>query len=80
MCTLAQVSLVLLEGEAQHSTRVLGSFMLVGVPPGPLGTPRIQVDFRVSASGLLTAAARDLDSDRQAAWAQNGGGLVITSP
>ena len=71
---------MLLEGEAQHGTRVLGSFMLVGVPPGPLGMPRIQVDFRISASGLLTAAARDLDSHRQAVWAQNGGGLVLTTP
>ncbi|MBI1734316.1 MAG: molecular chaperone DnaK [Candidatus Rokubacteria bacterium] len=42
----------------------LGEFNLEGLPPAPRGVPKIEVAFEIDASGILSASARDLATDR----------------
>jgi len=65
-----EVRFVLLAGDAAFSAQVLGRFRLVNVPAAHMGMPRIQVDFRVSMSGMPTASARDLDTGNNSQWQQ----------
>jgi molecular chaperone DnaK len=41
------------------TTRSLGTFKLVGIPPAPRGVPQIEVTFDIDANGILMSSAKD---------------------
>ncbi len=43
----------------------LAKFELVGIPPAPRGTPKIEVSFEVNANGILNVAAKDLATGKE---------------
>lgn len=49
----------ILEGERTRSAdnHTLGVFQLDGIPPGPRGTPQIEVTYDVDANGIITVSA-----------------------
>lgn len=49
--------------------KLLGSFVLDGIPPAPRGVPQIQVTFDIDANGIVHAHARDLASGSERAIA-----------
>ncbi|KAK3282257.1 hypothetical protein CYMTET_9996 [Cymbomonas tetramitiformis] len=70
--------LVLAGDESQASrNKLLGQFDMVNIPPQPRQVPAIEVKFRLSADFVLTVEARDPDTKRHKAWAQNKGAIVV---
>jgi molecular chaperone DnaK len=55
------VEVVVLQGERPlaDDNRVLGRFMLDGIPPAPRGVPQIEVTFDIDANGIINVHARD---------------------
>jgi len=62
------VTIHVLQGErAMASDNVsLGMFNLEGIPPAPRGVPQIEVTFDIDANGILTVAAKDLGTGKEA--------------
>lgn len=60
------VDVKIYEGERAFTkdNRLLGSFVLDGIPPAPRGTPRIKVDFDLDANGILSVKALDLATNK----------------
>ena len=46
------------------NNKMLGSFMMDGIPPAPRGTPQIEVTFDIDANGILHVSAKDLGTGR----------------
>lgn len=73
--------LVLAGDDLTSSNNVLlGQFDLVGIPPAPMDTPKIEVTFKVRqhmGGEILEVEARDLDTGRHKEWIRNGGGIII---
>jgi len=44
----------------------LGMFNLTGIPPSPRDVPQIEVTFDIDANGLLTVAAKDMGTGKEA--------------
>jgi molecular chaperone DnaK len=44
--------------------RLLGKFMLDGIPPSPRGVPQIDVTFDIDANGIVNASAKDKASGK----------------
>lgn len=61
------VEIKVYEGERAmaRDNRLLHTFRLVGIPPAPRGTPRVEVTFDVDANGSLQVIARDLATDNK---------------
>ncbi len=55
------VEIRVLQGERTMASdnRLLGRFILDGVPPSPRGLPQVEVAFDVDANGILTVTAKD---------------------
>jgi len=55
------VEIRVLQGERTMASdnRLLGRFILDGVPPSPRGLPQVEVTFDVDANGILTVTAKD---------------------
>ena len=51
---------------------VLGKFDMVGLPPAPAGTPKIEVTYYIDSDGVLTVSALDLNTQRQEQWLRQG--------
>ena len=47
------------EREMARDNRLLGSFLLDGIPPAPRGIPQIEVTFDIDANGILNVSAKD---------------------
>ena len=49
------------QGERKFAkdNKSLGQFILDGIPPGPRGTPQIEVTFDIDANGILNVTAKD---------------------
>jgi molecular chaperone DnaK len=50
------------EGKEAKDNRHLGRFTLEGLPPGPAGSVKVELNFMVDADGLLSVAARELST------------------
>ena len=45
--------------------KLLGSFMLVGIPPAPRGVPQVEVSFDIDANGIINVSARDRGTNKE---------------
>ena len=70
-----ELCILVLEGGSQVASqnRVLGQFDLVGLPPGPAGSTRIEVTFTIDGDNTLSVNARDMDGARHGEWLRDGG-------
>ncbi|MSR48125.1 MAG: molecular chaperone DnaK [Planctomycetes bacterium] len=61
------VEIHVLQGERDFAgdNRPLGKFKLDGIPPAQMGTPQIEVTFKIDANGILSVLARDLGTKRE---------------
>jgi len=55
------------QGERQMAAdnKVLGRFMLDGIPPAPRGVPQIEVKFDIDANGILNVSAKDKGTGKE---------------
>jgi molecular chaperone DnaK len=56
------VEIHVVQGERKLATdnMTLGRFQLVGIPPAPRNTPKIEVTFDIDANGIVNVKAKDL--------------------
>lgn len=66
------------DSEVASECELLGQFDIVGLPPQPEGSPRIQISFQVDNQGFLKVWARELDTNKHKVWIANGGKIVAT--
>jgi molecular chaperone DnaK len=61
------VEVHILQGEHDRAERntSLGKFQLKEIPPAPRGVPKIEVTFRIDASGLVQVRARDKQTGQE---------------
>ncbi len=52
------------ERELARDNRLLGSFLLDGIPPAPRGVPQVEVSFDIDANGILNVSAKDLGTGK----------------
>lgn len=45
--------------------RLLDEFNLEGIPPAPMGVPKIEVTFNIDANGILNVSARDVGTNKE---------------
>ena len=72
------VTINVLQGERQFAkdNRLLGTFNLEGLAPAPRGAPQIEVTFNIDVNGILSVAAKDKGTGKEAKISvQNSGGL-----
>lgn len=48
-----------------HDNKMLGQFRLDGIRPARRGEPRIEVKFAIDVNGIVTVAAKDLDTQKE---------------
>jgi molecular chaperone DnaK len=73
-----EVEIKVLQGERHmaNDNKLLGSFMLSGIPPARKGVPQIEVTFDIDANGIVNVSARDKATGKeQAIRIQSSGGL-----
>lgn len=61
------VKIVVLQGESSvaKENQLLGEFMLTGIRKLPKGTPEIEVNFSIDADGIVSVAAKDMDTGKE---------------
>lgn len=61
------VEIKVLQGErpTAEDCKVLGRFVLEGIPPAPRGVPQIEVTFDIDANGILNVSAKDKSSGKE---------------
>jgi L1 cell adhesion molecule like protein len=52
------------EGVQTKDNNLLGKFNLKGIPPAPIGTPKIEVTFEVDTNGMMEVTAKDPSSGK----------------
>ncbi len=62
-----QVEIVIAQGERPliRDNKILGRFILDGIPPAPRGVPQIEVTFDIDANGILHVHAQDKNTGRK---------------
>jgi len=73
-----QVEIKVLQGEREmaNDNKLLGNFVLSGIPPMSRGTPQIEVTFDIDANGIVNVSARDKGTGKeQQISIQSSGGL-----
>ena len=74
----AAVNINVTQGERQlvKDNKMLGNFMLDGIPPAPRGVPQIEVTFDIDANGIVSVSAKDKGTGKeQKITIQASGGL-----
>lgn len=72
------VGIRVFQGERKMASdnKLLGEFMLDGIPPAPRGVPQIEVTFDIDANGIVHVSAKDKSSGKeQSIKIQSSGGL-----
>ncbi len=72
------VGIRVFQGERKmcSDNKILGEFMLDGIPPAPRGVPQIEVTFDIDANGIVHVSAKDKSSGKeQRIQIQSSGGL-----
>ncbi|KAM0683089.1 Stress-70 protein [Mitosporidium daphniae] len=62
--TQVQISVYQGERELVKDNKLLGNFVLGGIPPAPRGTPQVEVTFDIDADGIVNVSAKDKASNR----------------
>lgn len=73
-----QVEIKIYQGEREMASdnKLLGNFILSGIPPMPRGQPQIEVTFDIDANGIVNVGARDKGTGKeQSVVVQSSGGL-----
>merc|ERR1711972_778412 len=73
-----QVEIKIYQGERDMAkdNKMLGNFILAGIPPMPRGQPQIEVTFGIDANGIVNVQAKDKGTGReQQIVIQSSGGL-----
>jgi len=62
-----QVEIVIAQGERPliQDNKILGRFILDGIPPAPRGVPQVEVAFDIDANGILNVHAQDKKTGRK---------------
>ncbi|HAA55929.1 MAG TPA: molecular chaperone DnaK [Myxococcales bacterium] len=62
-----QVKILVLQGESSRAeeNELLGEFVLDGLRPAPRGEVQVEVTFSISADGIVSVSARDLETNQQ---------------
>ena len=63
--TQVQINVVQGERPMAADNKLLGTFMLDGIPPAPRGVPQIEVTFDIDADGILHVSAQDKATGRE---------------
>jgi len=53
------------ERDMARDNRILGNFILDGIPPAPRGIPQIEVTFDIDANGIVNVKAHDRGTGRE---------------
>lgn len=72
------VGIRVFQGERKMASdnKLLGEFMLDGIPPSPRGIPQIEVTFDIDSNGIVHVSAKDKSSGKeQKIQIQSSGGL-----
>lgn len=72
------VTIRVFQGERQmaNDNKLLGQFVLDGIPPAPRGVPQIEVTFDIDANGIVHVSAKDKGTGKeQKVKIQASGGL-----
>jgi molecular chaperone DnaK len=61
------VKIIVLQGESDRAAdnELLGEFMLAGIRPARRGEPEIEVTFDIDSDGIVSVAAKDLDTGQE---------------
>lgn len=61
------VDIVVLQGERPMAAdnKIIGRFMLDGIPPAPRGIPQIEVTFEIDANGIVNVKAKDKGTGKE---------------
>jgi molecular chaperone DnaK len=61
------VEIRVLQGERPMASdnKLLGKFILDGIPPAPRGVPQIEVSFDIDANGILNVSAKDKGTGKE---------------
>lgn len=61
------VEIKVLQGEREMSAdnKLLGRFILDGIPPAPRGVPQVEVTFDIDANGILNVSAKDKGTGKE---------------
>lgn len=61
------VEVVVLQGEREmaNDNKVLGRFILDGIPPAPRGVPQIEVTYSIDANGIVSVSAKDKATNKE---------------
>merc|ERR1711893_569916 len=73
-----QVEIKIYQGEREMAAdnKLLGNFILAGIPPMPRGQPQIEVTFDIDANGIVNVSAKDKGTGKeQSVIIQSSGGL-----
>jgi molecular chaperone DnaK len=73
-----QVDIKVYQGEREMAkdNKILGNFILSGIPPMPRGQPQIEVTFDIDANGIVNVGAKDKGTGKeQRIIIQSSGGL-----
>lgn len=73
-----QVEIKIYQGERDMAkdNKMLGNFVLTGIPPMPRGQPQIEVTFDIDANGIVNVGAKDKGTGKeQNVVIQSSGGL-----
>ncbi len=65
MQTSVEIKVVQGERPMAADNKLLGNFILDGIPPAPRGIPQIEVTFDIDADGILHVSARDRATGRE---------------
>jgi molecular chaperone DnaK len=65
MQTQVQINVVQGERPMAADNKLLGTFILDGIPPAPRGVPQIEVTFDIDADGILHVSAKDKATGRE---------------
>jgi molecular chaperone DnaK len=65
MQTSVEIKVVQGERPMAADNKLLGNFVLDGIPPAPRGVPQVEVTFDIDADGILNVSAQDKATGRE---------------